>query len=1226
MSEMPAAAFILMALEAARQLQPSINPSASSTLLSDVVFNCPLQLALFKEMDTVIELHFLAHQLDTTDAFQFDIMSLRTEGRDSSIRHCSGKLVLTNISAVDNVISPSTVKHDSLLFEHWKSIRRGAFRNLKEIKLGSEGQSGVFESSLGNYESYAVDPLALNSVLNLAPASVLSKTLPSSFLVSSVRTILAPVINSTNTCGKFITSIRPSRLKGVQGTTEMNLGSSVISFSDIDYVVDGLDSTSPALNSLFFTPVVKPDISTITSSNPISLSRCLELVTHKWPMSDIGVSGVLDDGILNILTCLHGTSSHERLSFRSIHIKGESNEFSSSRVRFVKKLDLTTTFHLLFAGNYASAKENYGQVLPNGFICVRSKKVQEEPLGERSRFICVVKDSDNNGQWLLWQKERNCEQQLKPQKAKIFACPNQPIASIDCLPYAEYVSLDQRIVRDSLEHATSDRFDAVVIDCHEKSLIATWHGEDIVLWLQDLLKQADSILWVTTQIANSPYSNIAGNLLRTLQAEMPSLKVSWLILDQSETDSAKQARITSAYSSLKDGENEVRLEVKDSQVNILRYYPDDGLSTSMGLILPRVVAGSIVGRDYELSLCAPGEPVILSSNRDIFHELEDGKVRVGVEASVIDASDIIATSGVKSICGESGFGRFFAGRVNSKTEASFPVESKVVGWCPSAHRNQLELSPRCLLLHKEPTPAYAAATFAAIATALCIVDGVARARIGDTFSVQVDGILGEAITRFCQYYNATIVAPSASANFTTSLSNIHGLRVNGSPVDIEKYLESERGWRMVSEAWESRKELRSPVNVFGLADYRLAFNVAISEAYSTVLSHSDVSKVTSSVAVHKKAEKLFSTNGTYVIIGGLGGLGRFVCSWMVANGAKKLVSISRNGLTSKEAQEAFSAINVSGASLEVMIADACDREAISNVLGQIRKGNAIKGVINMAMLLGDAPLVDMAGWQWDRSLRLKIDSSWILHEETLDDPLEFFIMYSSIASVLGNRNQAGYNVGNTFLNALATYRHSLGLPGISIALGAMSEYRSSNIDFSHYNSNFSTAEAGVLHELGRENLLQTLSRSGLSHLRKNDLAKIMEAAITESHCHSDRSLILTGLEMFECIDGKLVGSQDQTQLYWTDLPEFGHLQSHSLSEATNKPDRQLNLQERIQSLNKEEARITLLEAFLDFLSKLLGFATSTFNPTSPLSMCGLDSLSAVSCQYWFYKGSHVHTL
>ena len=83
--------------------------------------------------------------------------------------------------------------------------------------------------------------------------------------------------------------------------------------------------------------------------------------------------------------------------------------------------------------------------------------------------------------------------------------------------------------------------------------------------------------------------------------------------------------------------------------------------------------------------------------------------------------------------------------------------------------------------------------------------------------------------------------------------------------------------------------------------------------------------------------------------------------------------------------------------------------------------------------------MDFQGDEWDRALRLKVDSSWILHQGTQNDPLEFFILFSSIASVLGNRNQAGYNVGNAFLNALAAYRCENGQTAISIALGAMSQ-------------------------------------------------------------------------------------------------------------------------------------------------------------------------------------------
>ena len=129
----------------------------------------------------------------------------------------------------------------------------------------------------------------------------------------------------------------------------------------------------------------------------------------------------------------------------------------------------------------------------------------------------------------------------------------------------------------------------------------------------------------------------------------------------------------------------------------------------------------------------------------------------------------------------------------------------------------------------------------------------------------------------------------------------------------------------------------------------------------------------------------------------------------------------------------------------------------------------------------------------------------------------------------------------------------------------------------------------------------------------------MEAAIVESH-RSERSLILTGLEMFDRVDGKLVGSQDQTQLYWTELPEFGFLQHHSLSSTTGKGETQLSIREQLAGIPAKNVPAAMQDAFLAFVAQLLGFDASLFNPASSLAIYGLDSLSAVSCQYWFHRG------
>lgn len=112
-------------------------------------------------------------------------------------------------------------------------------------------------------------------------------------------------------------------------------------------------------------------------------------------------------------------------------------------------------------------------------------------------------------------------------------------------------------------------------------------------------------------------------------------------------------------------------------------------------------------------------------------------------------------------------------------------------------------------------------------------------------------------------------------------------------------------------------------------------------------------------------------------------------------------------------------MSASGASNQCIKADACDRKAIFETLCNIRNERCIKGIINLAMVLGDAPMAIMTPEDWDRVLRVKIQSSWILHDETLQDGLDLFILFSSIASVLGNRNQGSYNVANAALDALA---------------------------------------------------------------------------------------------------------------------------------------------------------------------------------------------------------------
>lgn len=151
----------------------------------------------------------------------------------------------------------------------------------------------------------------------------------------------------------------------------------------------------------------------------------------------------------------------------------------------------------------------------------------------------------------------------------------------------ESVPLEPGEVARFCEQGGLTRFDAIVIDCPEKPVTTTWTGAELMPWFQVLLKFAQSILWVTCNRYESPLSNVAGSLLRTLQAELPSLRISWLVTDETAGKSPINftAQVEQAYVRMIEGDQELVRRPGESGDNILRYLPDNCLSASTGLSL-----------------------------------------------------------------------------------------------------------------------------------------------------------------------------------------------------------------------------------------------------------------------------------------------------------------------------------------------------------------------------------------------------------------------------------------------------------------------------------------------------------------------------------------------------------------------------------------------------------------------------------------------------------------
>ncbi len=183
-----------------------------------------------------------------------------------------------------------------------------------------------------------------------------------------------------------------------------------------------------------------------------------------------------------------------------------------------------------------------------------------------------------------------------------------------------------------------------------------------------------------------------------------------------------------------------------------------------------------------------------------------------------------------------------------------------------------------------------------------------------------------------------------------------------------------------------------------------------------------------------------SPDATYWLVGGVGGFGLAVAKWLVRHGARSLVLSGRSATVSAEIETELDWMRGQGASVHYWPADASNLESLTRTVGRIRASlPPLRGVFHMAMVLEDKLLVDLDRDTWDRVLKPKVHGGWNLHEATRDLTLDHFVLFSSLSSVFGHAGQANYSAANAFLDSLAHYRRSQGLPGLVINWGHLGE-------------------------------------------------------------------------------------------------------------------------------------------------------------------------------------------
>ena len=189
-------------------------------------------------------------------------------------------------------------------------------------------------------------------------------------------------------------------------------------------------------------------------------------------------------------------------------------------------------------------------------------------------------------------------------------------------------------------------------------------------------------------------------------------------------------------------------------------------------------------------------------------------------------------------------------------------------------------------------------------------------------------------------------------------------------------------------------------------------------------------------------EGRLSKDRTYLVTGGLTGLGLRTAEWLAARGAGAIVLNGRRA-PGPPAEDVIRRIRAAGTKVRVERGDVAEAPTVERLLGCCEGPGAtlprLGGVIHAAAVFRDAAVVNYGWAQVRRILWPKVIGAWRLHRATRDLDLDFFVLFSSSSGVIGNTGQAAYGAANAFLDQLAGYRRALGLAGQAIAWGVWSD-------------------------------------------------------------------------------------------------------------------------------------------------------------------------------------------
>ena len=370
----------------------------------------------------------------------------------------------------------------------------------------------------------------------------------------------------------------------------------------------------------------------------------------------------------------------------------------------------------------------------------------------------------------------------------------------------------------------------------------------------------------------------------------------------------------------------------------------------------------------------------------------------------------------------------------------------------------------------------------------------------------------------------------------------------------------------------ARAELRPlPLQVFSVAEAPAAFRFMAQARH--------IGKIVLTQPVPREVAVV--PDATYLITGGLAGLGLRVAGWLVERGARHLVLMGRRP-PAETARAVLRGLEEAGARVVVAQGDVAQEARVGEVLADIASGGPpLRGVIHAAGVLDDGVLVQQTWERFARVLAPKVAGAWNLHRLTQGLPLDFFILFSSAAALLGSPGQGNHAAANAFLDALAHHRRALGLPATSINWGVWSEVGAA-------------AERGIEERAGLQGMGSFTPEQGLGFLEQILAANPVQLGVMAVNWA--RLVKAVGIES-PFLSG--VAARERS--------------AATVEQPTGRVTaRQLEVRKQIEEAPIKGRRRLLLAYVRTRAAKVLGLhPTEEVDVRRPLNEMGLDSLMAV---------------